>query len=57
MSNWQLAPVTDDEEDWLHSLASETDKERVEVVRREVTDSFEFADTIHFDMLESTGGQ
>jgi hypothetical protein len=55
MSDWQL--VTDDEEDWLHALALETDKERVGVLRREVTDSFEFADTIHFDMLKASGRQ
>jgi hypothetical protein len=50
MSDWQLAPVADDEEDWLRALASEA-------LRREVTDSFEFADTVYFDMPEASGGQ
>jgi hypothetical protein len=57
MSDWQLAPIADDEEDWLRALASETDKERVGALRREVTDSFEFADTVYFDMPEASGGQ
>jgi hypothetical protein len=30
MSDWQLAPIPDDEEDWLHALASETDEEESE---------------------------
>jgi hypothetical protein len=42
MADWQLAPVPDDEEDWLRILA-ETVKEQRETTRREISDCCEFA--------------
>jgi hypothetical protein len=46
MSEWQLAPVADDEEDWLRNLAAASD----EVERQEAMDalreSFEMEDIV-----------
>ena len=45
MSEWQSAPVADDEEDWLRVLAAATDEaERGEALAA-LTESFEIGDT------------
>ena len=40
------------EEDWLCILASTTDKEHGKMIRKEISHSIEFADTLYTDMLE-----
>jgi hypothetical protein len=53
MSEWQPVPVPDDEEDWLHLLATATDEaERMEAMDA-LTESFEMGDTLIY-MPEDT---
>jgi hypothetical protein len=52
MSEWQSATVADDDEDWLRVLASTTDDKEKQDVRREIADSCDFADIVHFEMPE-----
>jgi hypothetical protein len=47
MSDWQTAPVADDDEDWLRTLADSHDQDR-DVVWREIVDSCDAADGIVF---------
>jgi hypothetical protein len=43
MADWQPAPVPDDKEDWLRILAGTAEEQR-ETIRREISNSCEFAD-------------
>ncbi|KAF8202585.1 hypothetical protein K438DRAFT_1757915 [Mycena galopus ATCC 62051] len=52
MSEWESATVADDDEGWLRVLVSTTDNKEKQDVRREISDSCDFADILHFEMLE-----
>ena len=51
MSDWQSVP--DDDEDWLRALVSSEEGSR-ELIRREISDSFEFAEMAYTEMPEDS---
>ncbi|KAJ6584215.1 hypothetical protein B0H10DRAFT_1926019 [Mycena sp. CBHHK59/15] len=55
MSEWQSAIVADDEEDWLRVLASTGDDEHKKEIRREISDSCDFAEIPYLEMPEENG--
>ncbi|KAF8175182.1 hypothetical protein K438DRAFT_1771151 [Mycena galopus ATCC 62051] len=52
MSEGQSATVADDDEDWGRVLASTTDDKEKQDIRREISDSCDFADIMYFEMPE-----
>jgi hypothetical protein len=51
MVDWQSAPISTEEEDWLHTLASKSGGEEEEAIQKEVLDSL-FADITFLEMTE-----
>ncbi|KAF8205470.1 hypothetical protein K438DRAFT_1756858 [Mycena galopus ATCC 62051] len=52
MSEGQSATVADDDKDWLQVLASTTNDKEKQEIRREISDSCDFADIVYFEMPE-----
>jgi hypothetical protein len=46
MSEWQSAPVADDEEDWLRNLAAASDEVERQEAMDALTESFEMEDIV-----------
>ncbi|KAJ7933580.1 hypothetical protein B0H13DRAFT_1856085 [Mycena leptocephala] len=55
MSEWQSPLVAEDEEDWLRDLAMATDEQKNNI-RREISDSCEFAEAEYMEMPEENDG-
>ncbi|KAJ7784040.1 hypothetical protein B0H14DRAFT_2630700 [Mycena olivaceomarginata] len=51
MADWQSTPITVDDEDWLHQLASVGETDQQEAMRA-LTENFEMADSFTIWMLE-----